>query len=191
MGKRIRNRKQSQANSLTIGQLWEEKKQILLLALGFAALMGIFYSFWFSEVFTVNILEPVVRANAMVASKILNIFCFGTLVSGSDIHSSSSSFSISIKNGCDALEPVAIFSFVVLLTPVSLNTKLPGMAIGIPLLLVLNQLRIISLYIFGIYSAFLFDLMHVQVWQAIFIVITLMILVYWIVWAVGREKVKA
>jgi len=191
MSKRSREKekqRQSQSTALSIRELWQEKKQILLLALAFAALMGIFYGFWFSEIFMTNVLEPVVKANAFVASKILNLFGFDSITSGSNISSSSTSFSVSIKNGCDALEPVAIFTFVVLLAPVSLKSKLYGMASGIPLLLILNQLRIISLYIFGIYSPFLFDLMHVQVWQALFIVITLMLLVYWVVWAVGREK---
>ncbi len=191
MSKRIRKKekqKQAQAGTLNIRELWQEKKQILLLALAFAVLMGIFYGFWFSEIFMTNILEPVVKANAFVASKMLNLFGFDSIASGSNINSSTTSFSVSIKNGCDALEPVAIFTFIVLLAPVSLNSKLRGMATGIPLLLLLNQLRIISLYIFGIYSPFLFELFHVQVWQAIFIVITLMILVYWVVWAVGKER---
>ena len=183
-----KKQKHAQESALSIRQLWQEKKQVLLLAAGFAALMGVFYSFWFSDFFTTNILEPVIRANARVASGMLNLMGFNTIASGSDIRSAAAAFSVSIKNGCDALEPVAIYSFAVLLTPVPFRMKFPGLATGIPLLLAINQARIISLYIFGIYSKFLFELMHVQVWQALFIAITLIILIYWIAWAARKQS---
>lgn len=129
-----------------------------------------------------------VTFNALVASKILNIIGFSNTASGADLISTVSDFSVSIKQGCDALEPVAMFTFAVALFPVALKPKLSGLAIGIPFLLLLNQVRIISLYIFGINSPALFKFMHIQGWQVLYILITLVSLVYWAVWAMGIDK---
>jgi exosortase/archaeosortase family protein len=170
-----------------LSNTWAEKKPVLLFLGGFGLLMSAFYAFWFSEVFKVKILAPVVRVNAWVGSKVLNVFGFGTQTTNTDIFSST--FSISVKQGCDAIEPIAIFTFAILLFPVSFRTKAFGLLAGVPLLWVLNQIRIISLFMFGLYSPTLFEIMHVQVWQALFIAITLATLLYWIVWALRSDKV--
>jgi exosortase/archaeosortase family protein len=174
--------------SLKLKSFWKEKGPVIIFLGGFGILMGIFYAFWFSEIFKVNILAPVVKANALIASKVLNIFGFGTQSNGTDLYSPA--FTISVKQGCDAIEPIAIFTFAVLLFPVSFRTKAFGLLVGIPLLWLLNQVRIISLFVFGIYSSTLFDIMHVQVWQAVFIGVTLVTLAYWIVWALRSDRMK-
>ena len=187
-GKPVNKNTAASKSTTGVADLWNEKKPILLFVLGFAVLMGVFYIFWFSEVFKVNVLEPVVRVNAVVASKVLNIFGFNTQTNGANLFSSA--FTVDIKYGCDAIEPIAIYTFAVLLFPVSFRTKLSGLFGGVPLLWLLNQLRIISLFVFGIYSETLFEIMHVQVWQAVFIAITLIFLAYWIVWALRADRLK-
>jgi exosortase/archaeosortase family protein len=190
--KKKQEKKKTAATSEGLSQklnfFWKEKRPVIVFLAGFGLLMGVFYAFWFSEIFKVNILAPVVRLNAFIASKVLNIFGFGTQANGTDLFSSA--FTISVKQGCDAIEPIAIFTFAVSLFPVSLQTKAIGLLLGVPLLWLLNQIRIISLFVFGIYSPTLFDIMHVQVWQAVFIGATLVTLAYWIVWAMRKDKLK-
>lgn len=175
---------------------WKERNPILKFALGFCLLMGIFYGFWFSDIFIDNVLTPVVNANAAIAGNFLNLFGYETTITGPKI--TSSAFSISINKGCDALEPMAIFLFAVLLFPAPLKAKLIGLAFGIPFLFFINQLRIITLYLIGVHTPdimgdsfiFFFDIMHVQVWQVVFILITLVLLSYWILWTIKKEKLN-
>ena len=176
---------------------WKDRNPILKFVLGFAVLMIIFYSFWFTDLFTNNVLNPVVNGSARVAGTILNLFGYDVNIGGPKIYSND--FSISIEKGCDALEPIAIYLFAVLLFPTALKNKWRGIAFGIPLLLVVNQVRIISLYLIGVYGKpimgdsfiFLFDIMHMQVWQVLFILITLLVLAYWIIWSLRRERQTA
>ena len=65
--KKIQNRKQT---SEVVNSFWKEKKPVMLFVSGFGLLMAVFYAFWFSEMFKINILTPVVKVNAGVASAV-------------------------------------------------------------------------------------------------------------------------
>src|SRR6476620_10607108 len=121
----------SESLSQKLNSFWKEKGPVIIFLTGFGLLMGIFYAFWFSEVFKVNILAPVVRVNAVIASMVLNVFGFGTQTNGTDLFSPA--FTISVKQGCDAIEPIAIFTCAVLLFPVSFRNKSIGLVVGVPL----------------------------------------------------------
>ncbi len=173
---------------------WISKNPILRFALGFALFMGVFYAFWVTPFFTDYILQPAVQFNAWVSSKILVLFGYDAYVMGSTL--SSSGIAIDVGRGCDAFEPIAIFLSAVLLFPASVRLKLIGVASGIPILLVLNQLRIITLYIAGAHSITLFgkehewyfNLIHLQVWPVIFIIATLVLLANWILYSLRKKK---
>lgn len=169
-----------------INTWWEGKNPILKFAFGFALLMGAFYSIWLTPFFLNSILTPVVRLNAWVSAKILGVFGYHPSVVDSTLISPSISLNVSV--GCDALEPMAIYSFSVILFPAAFRTKLIGFCAGMPALFILNQLRIITLYVigahsdtlFGIKKEFYFNLIHLQVWPVIFILATLLLLGWWI-----------
>ena len=74
----------------------------------------------------------------------------------------------------------ALFVAAVLASPVVFWRKLPAVVVGVLLLLVLNIVRIVTLYLTGIYLKSVFDIMHLDVWQAMFIGMALML---WAVWA--------
>ncbi len=113
-----------------------------------------------------------------ISSVILNIFGFGTDANGSIL--SNTDFSVNVKEGCDALVPMIIFIAATLVFPVSWSHKWKGLLIGIPLLFALNLIRIISLYLIGIYIPSIFDFMHVEFWQVLFILCTVLIFVRWL-----------
>ena len=168
---------------------------MLRFAVGFAVLMGIFYSIWFSDFFIENMLNPVMKVNAWMAAQALKLA--GYKVTINDLNLASPSFTLSVGRGCDAIEPMAIFLFAVLLFPATIKSKLRGIAIGIPILFLINQFRIITLYLLGYYSEplfgkkreFYFDLVHIQVWPVFFILITLALLAWWIISSMKREQI--
>ncbi len=116
---------------------------------------------------------------ANISSWILNVF--GQSTTSKEGNISSPSFAISVKKGCDAIAPMILFSFAILFFPVNYKDKLKGIGIGIGLLFIINIIRIVSLYLVGKYSnRTVFDIMHVDVWQIFFIIITVFIWVQWL-----------
>lgn len=188
MGKASRKKKQKveprTSTNQQLQQGWYNKYPILVFVAGFGLLMAVFYGFWFTDVFKENILNPVVSANVWLASKFLLLFGYQPVVDGANLYTSE--FSISVAQGCDALEPMAIYLFIVLLFPIAFKAKLPAMVLGLPFLFVLNQVRIISLFFMGVYTPKLFDFTHIVVWQVLFIIIALLMVVYWLYWANKR-----
>ncbi len=148
--------------------------------------MMLFYGFWTTPFFKNQISPPIVNGNAWVAGAILNasghqVNIFGDIIS-------SNQFSISVKRGCDALEPIALLVTAIGSFPVSVIYRLQGVLIGSVLLLVLNQLRIISLYFIGIHYPDLFTMMHVDVWQSVFIIVAVALWISWMEWVINIQS---
>jgi exosortase H (IPTLxxWG-CTERM-specific) len=165
---------------------WLQVRPVLFFVLGFAVLMVIFYIFWLSDYCQSNIQPGIVTANAKISSFILNLFGLKTVTAGGSI--SSESFSVSIAKGCDAMEAMALFASALLAFPAKWKFKLIGFFAGIAMLFTLNLGRIVSLFITGLYYPKAFEIMHVEVWQVLFIVFALGIWVFWIKWT--RKEAK-
>jgi exosortase H (IPTLxxWG-CTERM-specific) len=159
---------------------WREKLPVIFFVLGFAVLMILFYIFWLSD-FSQNIIQPkVVSVNAKLSSLILNIF--GMRTKADQALLSSSAFSVSIARGCDAIEAMALYASALLSFPAGWRSKIAGFFVGIALLFVLNIARIISLFLTGIYFPKAFEIMHVEVWQVLFILFAIGMWIFWIKW---------
>ncbi len=125
------------------------------------------------------------RANARMSGAILSLFENRITVSGQSINGR---YALSIERGCDAIEPSALFLAGVLAFPAGALSKLPGMLIGTLFLMVLNLVRIVSLFYVGVYRPRWFHMMHVDVWQAVFIFVAILFWILWALWAT-REGV--
>ena len=160
---------------------WAQKRPVLFFVLGFAGMMILFYSIWLSDFFEHRVTPHINGMNAKIASFILNLFGQGTHPDGYSIMSQK--FSISIAMGCDAIEAMALFAVAVIAFPAKFKDKVVGLISGIVILYVLNQVRIISLYLVGIYFPKAFELMHVEVWQILFIIFAIGLWILWIKWS--------
>jgi exosortase/archaeosortase family protein len=96
-----------------------------------------------------------------------------------------SSFSMAVKQGCDGLQAMSIVASGVLAFPGGRRFKLTGVALGVSLLLVLNLLRIASLFWAGVHWPTRFQLLHVHVWPA---VLVLGAFVFWVAWALRSPR---
>jgi len=148
--------------------------------MGFAVLMILFYIFWLSGYCQNNIQPAIVSVNARLSSSILNIF--GIKTTAVNEHISSPSFSVSIAKGCDAMEAMALFASALLAFPAKWKYKLSGFFAGIAILFMLNIARIISLFLTGLYFPKAFEIMHVEVWQVLFILFAVGLWIFWIRW---------
>lgn len=133
---------------------------------------------------------PVLAAYATISSGILNLLGQGTSASAENI--SSSAFSLQVKKGCDAIAPMILYVVSILAFPITMKWKWKGVLYGILALAGMNIIRIVTLYFFGAYtSPAIFDIMHVDVWQILFIAFTVFLWLYWMRWAFTKEATHA
>lgn len=157
-----------------------QKLPIIFFALGFAVLMVLFYIFWLSDYAQENIQVHIVSVNAKISSFVLNIFGMKTRATNELI--SSAYFSVGIAKGCDAIEAMALFAAALLSFPAKWLHKLAGFFAGIAILFILNIVRVVSLFMIGVYYPKAFEIMHVEVWQVLFIIFAIGLWIFWIKW---------
>lgn len=81
---------------------------------------------------------------------------------------------------CTAYYPMGIFVAAVMAYPCRIIQKLVGFAWGLPVILLFNLLRLVTLcYVFRMYPTF-FDAVHILVWQSLMIFFTILIWVLWV-----------
>src|SRR5215213_3493094 len=71
-----------------------------------------------------------------------NVHSAGTVIT-------SERFAIDVKNGCNAVEVMILFAAAVLAFPAPVRFRLAGLAVGLPLIQLLNVIRLTSLFWFG------------------------------------------
>lgn len=163
----------------------KQKWPVLFFVLGFAVLMILFYAVMLSDFFQQNLQPGIMGVYSGISSAILNLFGMNTVANKENI--SSAVYTISIARGCDALEAIALFSSALLAFPAKWKYKIIGFCLGVAALFILNIVRIVSLFLIGKYYPKAFEFMHVEVWQAIFIIFAIGL---WIFWIKGTKKEK-
>ena len=186
-GKNALKKKQTKPSLLKgIHSRWLQIWPVLLFGLGFASLMILFYVVWLSDYFQNSIHPHIISVNARLSSFILNLFGMGTSTMNAMI--SSSSFSVDIARGCDGVEAMALYASALLSFRGTWRYKLAGFFGGIAILFTLNIVRIISLFLTGIYFPKFFEIMHVEVWQVLFIIFAIGLFGLWIWWSGKGES---
>jgi exosortase H (IPTLxxWG-CTERM-specific) len=161
---------------------------LLNFLLIFAVLLAVFYVFiTSSRSYNKRFLPLYHHLIARVSGDLLAVLGHDTTVAGASI--SSPRFSVQIVRGCDAIEAIALYICAVLAFPLPFLKKLPGMIIGALFLLVVNLVRIVSLFLIGVYSPEIFTLTHLDVWQALFIFFAVLLWILWLLWATRSQVV--
>jgi exosortase H (IPTLxxWG-CTERM-specific) len=165
---------------------FSQHKPVFLFLLIFGVLMGLFYAFAIFTPFYERHFPYYLGFNARLSGYILKFLGQDITVRGVSI--SSPAFSITVKQGCDAIEPTALFICAVLAFPAAFPKKIAGIVAGTLLLAILNLVRIVTLFLVGLYLPSVFELMHADVWQGLFIFIAILFWVLWLVWT-GKSQV--
>ncbi len=160
------------------------KRPVLRFVVLFGVFMGLFYTCTIIPFAEERVWPAYLLANAQASAGILRVLGEQATTSGESI--SSPRGSLRIARGCDAVQPSALFVAAVLASPVSMWAKLPGMIIGTASLLLLNLVRIVSLFYIQIHFPRAFEVMHIEVWQALFIFLAIALWAWWAWWAVRR-----
>ena len=86
---------------------------------------------------------------------------------------------LEIDRSCLGLEIHMLFVAAVVAFPVAWRRRLAGVAIGVAVLLVLNQVRIMTLVVLAPYDERVLELGHVWVWPILLMVIAVGMLLTW------------
>ncbi len=127
-----------------------------------------------------KILDMFLKLTATLTGVLLNLLGAGVEVSGTSV--SSPAFSLRIGHECTALVPMVILSAAVLAYPSRTREKLQGLGIGLPVLLALNFVRVVTLYYVGVFIPGFFETAHFVVWQSVMVI---SVIVLWLLW-VGK-----
>lgn len=186
MAKELQNRRTENDGRNPTGSrpsIFAGKKPIFMFVGGFILLLALFYAVTLTPFMNTRALPGLQEWNARVSAKLLNVFREGA--SAYDTTITSPRYSVNIAHGCDAIEPIGLFLAAVLAFPSTLRSKIPGLILGVAALVLMNFIRIVSLFYTGIYWNSAFETMHVDVWQPAFIVLSL---VFWVSWALWATK---
>ncbi len=162
--------------------------RVVRAVVGFGVFMGLFYGFIHSPFVGPEAFEPYLELIASVSAGLLGIL--GQPTSVADTSVNSPDFSMRIVRGCDGIEPTAAFVAAVLASPVSFWAKIPGILIGTMALVVINVVRLVSLFFIGVYVPTVLDFMHFDFWQGAFIVLAICFWAIWVQWAT-RPRMEA
>lgn len=168
---------------------YASKNPVLKFTVVFALLLALFYAASLAPVFKHTFFPAYLRGYAVAAHGILDLL--GQHTQAPDTVISSARFAVDIRRGCDAVDPTALFVAAVLAFPAAWRRKLPGMAIGVLLLALLNLVRVVSLFLIGVYFPRVFELMHAEIWQTCFILAALVLWALWIRWALRSQPAPA
>lgn len=156
---------------------------------GFVILFSILlFTITSQEAFNV-ISNPINAGYAKISSILINVFGESTAVNKEII--SSPRFSLAVKKGCDAIAPMILLFMAIIAFPTKFKWKVPGVVVGISALVTLNIIRIVSLYFIGAnFSTKVFDIMHIDIWQILFLVFTVFLWLMWMNWMRGKMDAK-
>lgn len=160
---------------------WPAIRFVGLFMLCIALLYGIAATRFFQEQF----FPAWLGSNAQIASALLAMLGQPTQVNGSDLIGGN--FVLAVRRGCDAMEPLFLYIAAVFAFPALWRSKIRALAIGVPALLALNQVRIVSLHFVGVHFPRVFEFVHVDLWQVLFIFLVVLV---WALWATSAAKAQ-
>ncbi|MCP5043356.1 MAG: exosortase H [bacterium] len=152
----------------------------------FLLVFGTFYTLGTTQMYDEYIFQPYMIVNANLSTHILNALGEQATASGAQI--SSPKFSVTIARGCDGLPPIALFVAALCAFPAPWILRLPALLVCVPILAAFNLVRIVSLYFVGAYYPDLFHVMHVDVWQVLYILFGVVLFSAWLWWAMGKTE---
>jgi len=160
------------------GSLWQRnRREITFLVLFIALLAGGFTLIslnWVND----HVIEPFTAGIAQVSGVVLDLIGQDVTMEGTMIRNKR--FAVNIKNGCNGVEAMLIFLAAVLAFPASWKSRVAGLGLGILAIQLVNLVRVVALFLTGVYFPRVFDASHTVIWQTIVILAGVLL---WILWA--------
>ncbi|HWB60940.1 MAG TPA: archaeosortase/exosortase family protein [Chthoniobacteraceae bacterium] len=161
---------------------FDGKLPLLLFVAKFFGLVALFYGLQLLPPCK-HAIEAVTVGEARLAGLLLNVLGQRNHVDGNVLWEGNRSV-IAVVESCSGFDFLSLFTAAVLVFPAAWRRKIAGILVGLPLLMALNLLRIMTLYILGAhFSAGVFDIAHEDIWAILLIACTIILYILWIRWA--------
>ena len=159
------------------GSLWQRNRREITFLVLFMALLG--GGFTLVSLNQVNdaVIVPFTAGIARTSGAVLDLLGQNVTMQGTIIRSPR--FAVNIKNGCNGVEAMLIFLAAVLAFPAPWRSRLAGLALGILAIQVVNLIRVVALFLTGVYFPKLFDTSHTVIWQTIVILFGVLLWIFW------------
>ena len=167
---------------------YETHGRDLRFLLIFAVLMVLYYLVTTTHLMEQRFFPWYLNATANVSGRILHLGGSGVKIDGKSLDDPDNQGSVTVERGCDAVASTALFVSAVIASPAPWASKIPAILGGTFILMVVNIIRIVTLYLTRIYWTRAFDVMHLDVWQAAFIFLAIMLWAFWAAWTTKRLK---
>jgi exosortase/archaeosortase family protein len=156
-------------------------RSFLLFLIKFVLLFLIFEWCYQNDFFEKMLFERINIVFASLGATILNMFGIQVTQHFQDIQSPL--FMMSVRKGCDGMEPIAIFCSAILAHRAPIKMKAYGLVLGIVIIVLFNIIRIVNLFWVGAYHSEWFDTLHMEFWQIVFIGLAVILYYAWRKWA--------
>jgi exosortase/archaeosortase family protein len=126
---------------------------------------------------------------AAIAAALTRCFGESTIVTGATLHSPS--YAITVAPTCSAVELACYIGAAVIAFPSPWRAKLSGFFLGVCLVVVLNVVRVTSLFLVGAHARSAFDVTHEDIWAVLLIMASTVFVASWIAWVTPRKTAVA
>ncbi|MEM7479756.1 MAG: exosortase H [Acidobacteriota bacterium] len=152
------------------------RREIMFLVI-FVVLLGLSFTVVSLPAVNDSVIEPFTAGVAKASGVALNLIGQDISMRGTIIENAR--FAVNIKNGCNGVETMLIFIAAVLAFPASWKARGIGLAIGIVAIQAVNLLRVVALFLTGVYFPKLFDASHTVIWQTVVILAGVLLWIFW------------
>lgn len=187
--KRAQSRPATRAKAACIWQRWwAEKGPVFRFGAGFIALVALFSTISLSP-FLQSFLTGYLEFDARLASIVLNWLGQQTRNTGATIVSSR--FAVTVLSECSANEFVVFLWAGFLAFPTTLRCKITGIVVGTLGVVLVNLVRIVTLFMVGAYRPHFFTTVHEELWPGLFVIVMILFVAGWTSWTTRKKPADA
>ncbi|HVZ74967.1 MAG TPA: archaeosortase/exosortase family protein [Polyangia bacterium] len=117
---------------------------------------------------------------ARLTGAVLRLFDGGVHVVGTDIVGRTT---LTVAKNCDAMDINILFAAAVVASPAPWRRRALGLLVGLPALVVVNVVRIATLYFVELRAPRAFEVVHAEVWPLALVAIAVAAFLSWSRWA--------
>jgi len=156
---------------------WQRNRRELTFLILFVVLLGGGFTLISLNGVNDHVIEPFTAGIARASGATLGLLGQNVTMEGTMIRSSR--FAVNIRNGCNGVEAMLIFLAAVLAFPASWKSRLTGLALGILAIQLVNLVRVVALFLTGVYFPRIFDTSHTVIWQTVVILFGVLLWIFW------------
>lgn len=156
---------------------WKAYRSELTFLVIFAILLGGSFALISLNSINEHVIEPFTGMVAVVSGVALDVIGQDVTRTGTQIRSDR--FHVNIRNGCNGVETMLIFCSAVLAFPAPWRARALGLGLGLIAIQLVNLLRVVALFLTGVYFPKLFDTSHTVIWQTVVILFGVLLWIFW------------